>query len=94
MAYIEENIRKRRGERGEQVEEEQVPKPFDPQEELYHLPEKFKNQAPQKVQEEGSVTNSVSMLTAIPEVDLGMEYVSVRFKQCFGPTYISSILRV
>ena len=28
-----------------------------------------------KDQEEGSVTNSLAMLTAIPEVDLGMEYV-------------------
>jgi hypothetical protein len=28
-----------------------------------------------KVGEEGSVTNSLSMLTAIPEVDLGIKYV-------------------
>jgi hypothetical protein len=31
-----------------------------------------------KLGEEGSVTNSLSMLTAIPEVDLGMECVSSR----------------
>lgn len=30
-----------------------------------------------KVGEEGNVTNSLAMLTAIPEVDLGMEYVPV-----------------
>ena len=28
-----------------------------------------------KIGEEGSVTNSLSMLTAIPEVDLGIKYV-------------------
>ena len=31
----------------------------------------------EKEQEEGSVTNSMAMLTAIPEVDLGMECVSI-----------------
>ncbi|KAL5527718.1 hypothetical protein ACEPAG_6519 [Sanghuangporus baumii] len=73
MAYIEENIKKRRGERGEKIEDDQAPKPFDPQEELFRLPEKLKAQGTTKVQEEGSVTNSLSMLTAIPEVDLGMD---------------------
>ena len=33
--------------------------------------------AQRKSVEEGNVTNSASMLTAIPEVDLGMEYVYV-----------------
>lgn len=75
MAYIEENLKKRRGERGEKTEEEEPPKPVDPQEELYRIAEKFKKQT-SKQQEEGSVTNSLAMLTAIPEVDLGMEYVS------------------
>ncbi len=32
--------------------------------------------------EEGSVTNSLSMLTAIPEVDLGMECVSLNSSVC------------
>ncbi|KAL5530092.1 hypothetical protein ACEPAF_6349 [Sanghuangporus sanghuang] len=73
MAYIEENIKKRRGERGEKIEDDQTAKPFDPQEELFRLPEKLKAQGTTKVQEEGSVTNSLSMLTAIPEVDLGMD---------------------
>ena len=32
--------------------------------------------------EEGNVTNSLAMLTAIPEVDLGMEYVLTNFAHC------------
>jgi len=42
--------------------------PFD------HLDPRFKVE--RKLGEEGSVTNSLAMLTAIPEVDLGMECVS------------------
>lgn len=42
--------------------------PIDP------LAEIFRRKAMQeKEQEEGNVTNSMAMLTAIPEVDLGME---------------------
>ena len=43
--------------------------PFD------HLDPRYKVE--RKLGEEGSVTNSLAMLTAIPEVDLGMEYVAV-----------------
>lgn len=75
MAYIEENLKLRRGKQDVQ-EEQGSPKPLDPQEELYRLPENLKAVA-KKQQEEGSVTNSLSMLTAIPEVDLGMEYVYI-----------------
>ena len=39
-----------------------------------HLDPRYKVE--RKLGEEGSVTNSLAMLTAIPEVDLGMEYVS------------------
>jgi hypothetical protein len=42
--------------------------PFD------HLDPRYKVE--RKPGEEGSVTNSLAMLTAIPEVDLGMECVS------------------
>lgn len=42
--------------------------PFD------HLDPRYKVE--RKLGEEGSVTNSLAMLTAIPEVDLGMECVS------------------
>lgn len=44
----------------------------DPVEGLYSIPEKYML-SKRKDDEEGSVTNSLGMLTAIPEVDLGME---------------------
>jgi hypothetical protein len=51
-----------------------VERPYDPQEELFRIVEKYKLDAKvQKEGEEGSVTNSLGMLTSIPEVDLGME---------------------
>lgn len=76
MAYIEENIKKRRGaDEDEEMEKGTGPKLFDVQDELFNLPEKFRTQ-PAKPVEEGNVTNSLAMLTAIPEVDLGMECVS------------------
>ncbi|KAI5119607.1 hypothetical protein M0805_005777 [Coniferiporia weirii] len=71
MAYIEENMKTRRGVPEDDGEEESS-KPVDPQEELYRFPDKYKTRNI-KPQEEGSVTNSLSMLTAIPEVDLGMD---------------------
>ena len=49
----------------------------DPLAEVFKITEKYKAQTQKKAQEEGSVTNSLAMLTAIPEVDLGMEYVSI-----------------
>jgi hypothetical protein len=72
MAYIEEELSKRKG--NTIREGEQVEKPFDPQEELFRIVEKYKlDSKVQKETEEGSVTNSLGMLTSIPEVDLGME---------------------
>ena len=53
--------------------------PADPNEELYRMLEQAKAQNAKK-QEEGSVTNSLAMLTAIPEVDLGMECVFQFFR--------------
>jgi hypothetical protein len=66
MAYIEENLKIRS-------------RPLDPSEskpgaddqDEFSLPERWK--AEKKTADEGNVTNSMSMLTAIPEVDLGME---------------------
>lgn len=46
-------------------------RPADPQDELYRIAERWKTE--KKVADEGSVTNSLTMLTAIPEVDLGMD---------------------
>lgn len=72
MAYIEENLKLRRG--GQNKDDDGKSKPYDPKEELYKLPEQYKTQN-LRAPEEGNVMNSISMLAAIPEVDLGMEYV-------------------
>ena len=53
--------------------------PFD------HLDPRYKVE--RKLGEEGSVTNSLAMLTAIPEVDLGMECVS---QHHFYPLFVLS----
>jgi hypothetical protein len=70
MAYIEENMKIRRG---EVTSEDAGDASADPYAELF---EKSKRS---KEKEEGNVTNSLAMLTAIPEVDLGMEYVVCSF---------------
>jgi hypothetical protein len=75
MAYIEENLKIR-----SRPQEDEEDEPADPQDELYRIAEKWKVE--KKAAEEGSVTNSLSMLTAIPEVDLGMEYVSSLLYTC------------
>ncbi|KIY73846.1 hypothetical protein CYLTODRAFT_416499 [Cylindrobasidium torrendii FP15055 ss-10] len=67
MAYIEENLKIR----GRPLEEEE-PKPFDPNEALFQLAGQLKVPQ-QKSTGDGNVTNSAGMLTAIPEVDLGMD---------------------
>lgn len=66
MAYIEENMKVRRGEAAEEDTEDAM----DPYAELFERSKKSNEK------EEGSVTNSLAMLTAIPEVDLGMEYLT------------------
>ncbi|KAI9312792.1 hepatocellular carcinoma-associated antigen 59-domain-containing protein [Dichotomocladium elegans] len=74
MAYIEEQMRKRRGEVAERAEEEKKARnhgPIDIYEELYRIPDRLK--LDQKRVEEGSVQLSTQMLTAIPEVDLGID---------------------
>ncbi|KIY52321.1 hypothetical protein FISHEDRAFT_35379 [Fistulina hepatica ATCC 64428] len=71
MVYIEENLKVRGKPRAESEEREKGPP--DPQDELYNIANRWKVDNKQKAQEEGSVTNSLSMLTAIPEVDLGMD---------------------
>ncbi|KAI0724892.1 hepatocellular carcinoma-associated antigen 59-domain-containing protein, partial [Fomitopsis betulina] len=69
MAYIEENMKLRRGTSNEP---EKYEGPRDPYAELFSVPDKYKRKQ-DKPQDEGSVTNSLAMLTAIPEVDLGMD---------------------
>ncbi len=60
--------------RGAKDEEQEDDGPADPYAELFRLTDQYKANA-QKKEEEGNVTNSLAMLTAIPEVDLGMECV-------------------
>ncbi|KAF9266298.1 hypothetical protein L218DRAFT_956655 [Marasmius fiardii PR-910] len=69
MAYIEENLKIRSKPKEDDVKN----KPVDPQEALYQVPERWKVDQKKSVAEEGSITNSLAMLTAIPEVDLGMD---------------------
>jgi len=69
MAYIEENLKIRSRPR---EDDGGNGGPDDPQEELYKLSEKWRLEHSKPLQE-GSVTTSMSMLTAIPEVDLGMD---------------------
>lgn len=73
MAYIEENLKVRS--RPKDEEEEEEPAAFDPQEALYNIADRWKVEKQKPTTDVGSVTNSLSMLTAIPEVDLGMEWV-------------------
>lgn len=61
--------------RGALEEEEEDDGPADPYAELFRIKGKAKANEKEKDQEEGNVTNSMTMLTAIPEVDLGMEWV-------------------
>jgi hypothetical protein len=70
MAYIEENMKLRRG----QQQQESAGASAGPSggDDPATLAGRLRAQ---KADEEGSVTNSMAMLTAIPEVDLGMEYV-------------------
>ncbi|KAK0499736.1 hepatocellular carcinoma-associated antigen 59-domain-containing protein [Armillaria luteobubalina] len=70
MAYIEENLKIRSHPRDESEDKN---KPMDPQEALYHISDRWKVEQQKPTADDGSVTNSISMLTAIPEVDLGMD---------------------
>ena len=77
MAYIEKEMEKRRGQVAKAAEEGKLQE-FDPQAELYKIAERYKLEAAKKDEEgeEGNLTSSMGMLTSIPEVDLGMEWVA------------------
>jgi hypothetical protein len=73
LAYIETEMKKKKG-----VQESSGSKQaHDPMAQLYQIPEHL--QAQGKKSEEGNVTVSSGMLTAIPEIDLGIEYISPSF---------------
>lgn len=74
MAYIEENLKIRSKPKDDSDDEDKGPP--DPQEALYRLADRWKVDKQKPTPDDGSVTNSLTMLTAIPEVDLGMEYVA------------------
>jgi len=69
MAYIEENLKALRGEAADSKEPEEAP--WDPHAQLYQIEDRYKTKKNEL--EEGNVTNSMAMLTAIPEVDLGID---------------------
>ena len=71
MAYIEENLKIRS--RPLESNNDNVG-PLDPQDELYRVSERWQTNNKKSGDAEGNITNSLTMLTAIPEVDLGMEY--------------------
>ena len=73
MAYIEENLKIRSKPREDSDDEDHAP--ADPQEALYNIADRWKVEKQKPTTDVGSVTNSLTMLTAIPEVDLGMECV-------------------
>ena len=76
MAYIERELQKRRaadgsGASGEPMDTEKELAALDPRDELYQVAEKYK--VHNKPVQEGNVATSAAMLTAIPEVDLGID---------------------
>lgn len=74
MAYIEEEMRKRRGKKSDaknEHEDEEPSKPLNPQDELFQAPDHLRVES--KPISEGNVQLSTTMLTAIPEVDLGID---------------------
>ncbi|KIJ69789.1 hypothetical protein HYDPIDRAFT_171770 [Hydnomerulius pinastri MD-312] len=66
MAYIEENLKIRSG-----PQDPSGSGSNDAKTDEFSLSERWKTE--KKTADEGSVTNSLAMLTAIPEVDLGMD---------------------
>jgi hypothetical protein len=77
MAYIEENMKSLKEKQQNKSEEAATKGPERTEEGMLKFGDKYKTHNVEL--KEGSVTNSLAMLTAIPEVDLGMEYVSSLF---------------
>ncbi|CAM0138055.1 hypothetical protein VKS41_001277 [Umbelopsis sp. WA50703] len=72
MAYIEDEMKKRRGDSSKEEDAETESKRYqDIYDELYKIPEHLR--VDKKPVVEGNVQLSTQMLTAIPEVDLGMD---------------------
>lgn len=75
MAYIEENLKLRTQTPKEDTGQETSSEATKTQDGIEKFGDKYKTHGVEL--KEGSVTNSLAMLSAIPEVDLGMEYVSL-----------------
>ncbi|KAG8806977.1 hypothetical protein FRC19_006937 [Serendipita sp. 401] len=72
MAYIEENIKLLKEKAGKSTEESDTPQDAaKTEDEMLKFGDKYKTHGVEL--KEGSVTNSLAMLSAIPEVDLGMD---------------------
>lgn len=71
MAFIETELKKRRGGEAEDDENEEQNRRVDPRDELYRTPDYLTIE--KKEEKEENVTQSTAMLTAIPEVDLGID---------------------
>ena len=86
MAYIEENLKIRSKPREDSDDEDNAR--VDPQEALYNIADRWKVEKQKPTTDVGSVTNSLTMLTAIPEVDLGMECVFLLQSYSFAPNIV------
>lgn len=73
MAYIEENLKLMKQQDGTSTENDASKTPAATEEGMLKFGERYKTHGIEL--KEGSVGNSLAMLSAIPEVDLGMEYV-------------------
>jgi hypothetical protein len=71
---VEKELQKRRGQDGVSAEGNGDGKPLSAADALYEIPDHLKVAAQPVV--EGSVTLSAAMLTAIPEIDLGIEWAT------------------
>ncbi|PVF96500.1 hypothetical protein CPB86DRAFT_786994 [Serendipita vermifera] len=71
MAYIEENMKSLKEKQQNKSEETGTKAPERTEEGMLKFGDKYKTHGVEL--KEGSVTNSLAMLTAIPEVDLGMD---------------------
>lgn len=76
MAYIDKEMAKRKG-----IEEVEESKETDKVGALYAIADRYMGDKGVTEAEEGTMKNSLGMLSAVPEVDLGMEYVP-RELQC------------
>lgn len=68
MAYIDKEMAKRKG-----IEETEKVEKVDAHGELYAIADRYMGEKAVTEAEEGTMKNSLGMLSAVPEVDLGME---------------------